>query len=503
MKRILVYIISATLVMAMGCGKILDQQPPMGLLPEDAIGSATNAESLLGSAYAALRAGGMYGECIYSMCEIPGDNTTTANADLLMLENLTWNPTSGYINGPYTQGYNGIAKANFIIELIGNADMDTVRRNEIKGEALFLRALNYFVMVRFYGGLPLYTKPVLSGDNETIQENAQAPRSTVEEVYARIVSDLTMAEELVPVTQRDASTNRYRAIKTTVNALQAKVYLYMRDWENALIAARKVYANPLYSIPNDFNGLWPAKGKAEAIFEVAYNPPVEGGMVVPDEVLPFPLATYSFDKFPRPTAAFIDNVIDKVNDKRFRYTDALNVSGTHIGDAYTSYMIGLPNSYPGGGGAADLGYFVYKWRTVGALPFNNPDNYSVLRLADIKLIEAEAENELHGPANAFGPLNEIVTRAGFTPLTLANLPSKEAFRNEVDRQRRLEMAFEGERWLDLVRYAHAEEAGISHTITALDIIKAIRGTEDKDYLVFPIPQSEINSNPNIIQNDGY
>lgn len=501
MKQIIVYIISA--IMATGCGKILDQQPPMGLLPEDAIGTATNAESLLSSAYAALRAGKMYGECIYSMCEIPGDNTTTANGALLMLENFTWNPTSGYIDGPYTQGYNGIAKANFIIELIHNAKMDAARRDEIKGEALFLRALNYFVLVRFYGGLPLYTKPVLAGDNETIRENAQAPRSTVEQVYAQIVSDLELAETLVPASQRDAAMNRYRAIKTTVNALQAKVYLYLRQWDKAIAAAKKVYANPLYSMPADFNSLWPAKGKAEAIFEVSYNPPVEGGMVVPDEVLPFPLATYSFDKFPRPAAAFIDNVIDKVNDKRFRASGPLSAGGIKIADSYTSYLVGVPNNYPGGGGAADLGYFVYKWRTVGALPFNNPDNYSVLRLADIKLIEAEAENELNGPANAFGPLNEVRVRAGLAPLTLANLPAKQAFRDEVDRQRRLELAFEGERWLDLVRYAHDEAEGITHQVTALDIIQSIRGNADKNYLVFPIPQSEINSNPNIKQNEGY
>ncbi|CAL1517776.1 RagB/SusD family nutrient uptake outer membrane protein [Chitinophaga sp. MM2321] len=503
MKRINVFIFAIAFFTVSGCSKILDQKPLTGLLPENAIGTAENAESLLSSAYAALREGKMFGECIINMAEIPGDNTTTVNSALLMLENFTWNPTSGYIDGPYTQGYNAIAKANFIIDLVGNADMDAARRDQIKGEALFIRALTYFYLVRFYGALPLYTKPVLSGDQQTIQENAQAARSSVDSVYALITSDLDMAATLVAETQTDASRNRYRAIKTTVNALQAKVYLYLRQWDKATVAAQKVIASPLYSLPADFNSLWPAKGKAEAVFEINYNPPLEGGGVIPDEILPFPLATYSFDKFPRPVPDFIENVADRTNDKRFKFVAPVNFNGVHVADNYTSFLVGLPNNLPGGGGAVDLGYFIYKWRNVGALPFNNPDNYSVLRLADIKLIYAEAENELNGPGNALAPLNEIRTRAGLTALTLANVPDKTSFRNEVDRQRRLELAFEGERWMDLVRYANAKTAGIPHTITALDIIKQVRGSEDANYLLFPIPQGEVNSNPNVKQNPGY
>jgi len=503
MNKINAFIITVVFVIVSGCSSILDQQPVMGLLPENAIRSAENAESQLSSAYASLRAGGMFGESMISVTEIPGDNTTTVNAALLMLEKFTWNPTDGYIDGPYVKGYNGVAKANFIIELVDGAQMDATRRDQIKGEALFLRALNYFYMVRLYGGLPLYTKPVLSGDQETIEKNAQAPRSSVDEVYAQIVKDLEDAERLVGETQREPGMNRYRAIKTTVNALQAKVYLYMRKWDLAITAGKKVLGNPLYTMPLDFNSLWPAEGKGESIFEINYTPPLEGGAVIPDEVLPFPLATYSFDKFPRPTVDFIENVADRVNDKRFKYVGPINFNGIHVADNYTSFLVGLPNNSPGGGGTVDLGYFIYKWRNTGALPFNNPDNYGVLRLADIKLILAEAENEQNGPAGALPYLNDVRVRAGLSALTLANVPEKNSFRNETDRQRRLELAFEGERWPDLVRYAHAKAAGIPHPVTALDIIQQVRGTADVNYLLFPIPQSEINSNPNVKQNPGY
>ncbi|MFT3674325.1 MAG: RagB/SusD family nutrient uptake outer membrane protein [Chitinophagaceae bacterium] len=218
---------------------------------------------------------------------------------------------------------------------------------------------------------------------------------------------------------------------------------------------------------------------------------------MPDLMLPFPLATYSFDKYPRPTADFIDNVADKVNDNRFKLVAPIMVGSNHVADNYTSFCVGL------GAGVVDQGYFVYKWRNTGSLPFNNPDNYPILRLADVKLMYAEAENELNGPGNAFTHLNDVRNRAGLSSLNLTDLPGKQAFRDEVDKQRRLELAFEGERWLDLLRYALDEKAGITHQITALDVIRSKKGTEDETYLLLPLPQSEINSNPKVTQNPGY
>lgn len=121
------------------------------------------------------------------------------------------------------------------------------------------------------------------------------------------------------------------------------------------------------------------------------------------------------------------------------------------------------------------------------------------------LMYAEASNEQNGPnQEALTQLNAVRTRAGLPALTLAAL-TKQTFRDEVDRQRRLELAFEGERWFDLLRYArHTQaDASVTHRVTALDIIQQVRGTRDANYLLFPIPQNEINNNALIQQNPGY
>jgi hypothetical protein len=320
----------------------------------------------------------------------------------------------------------------------------------------------------------------------------------VDSVYARIVNDLSIAENMVAGSQSDASLNRVRPVKTTVNALQAKVYLYLREYAKAKDAASKVISSGFYTFSNNFDDLWPAESKSESIFEIRYDESKETGNYISDEVLPYPLATYSFPKFPRPTADFIEHVADTVNDLRFKYRGPIVKGGVYAADNYSSFCIGK-----GVGGDPDKGYFIYKWRNVNDGGFADPDNNGVLRLADIKLIYAEAENELNGPAQALGQLNDIRTRAGLTALTLTDLPDKVSFRDELDRQRRLELAFEGERWFDLVRYANDQKAGIAHQITALTVIQQVRGTADENYLLYPIPQSEINSNPNLKQNPGF
>jgi hypothetical protein len=149
------------------------------------------------------------------------------------------------------------------------------------------------------------------------------------------------------------------------------------------------------------------------------------------------------------------------------------------------------------------GPFVYKWRS-NPNAFNSPDNYYVLRLADVLLMYAEAANEQNGPTpDALNRLNAVRTRAGWRALT--DVATRQTFRIEVDRQRRLELVFEGERWFDLLRYARQTQANpaLTHPVTALDIIQQVRSTRDVNYLLFPFPQTEVNPNSLLQQNPGY
>jgi hypothetical protein len=162
-----------------------------------------------------------------------------------------------------------------------------------------------------------------------------------------------------------------------------------------------------------------------------------------------------------------------------------------------------------GATAHDRGPFVYKWTSIGN-GFNSVDNVYVLRYAEVLLTYAEAANEQTGPnQDVLSKLNLVRQRAGLAALTTSSpqAATKQTMRAEIERQRRLELAFEGERWWDLVRYARhtLADASATHTITALDIISQRRagGARDVNFLLFPIPQAEINTNPQLQQNPGY
>ena len=210
--------------------------------------------------------------------------------------------------------------------------------------------------------------------------------------------------------------------------------------------------------------------------------------------MPSPPATYSFPKFNIPTAEWL-TYADTLNDQRWKFTGEV----TQAGRNHASFVMARSSS------ANDNGPFVYKWRS-GPNAFNSPDNYYVLRLADVILMYAEAVNEQRGPTqDALAKLNTIQTRAGLQALALSDVATQQAFRNEVDRQRRLELAFEGERWFDLLRYTRQSTGNqpVTHAVTALDIIQQVRGTRDANYLLFPFPQTEINNNALLQQNPGY
>ncbi|RZK24973.1 MAG: RagB/SusD family nutrient uptake outer membrane protein, partial [Hymenobacter sp.] len=251
-----------------------------------------------------------------------------------------------------------------------------------------------------------------------------------------------------------------------------------------------------FGLASSFNSLFPADNKTESVFEVQFSGSTDGGTfnTLPDLLLPQPPATYSFQKFNIPTTDLLQ-AADTVNDLRWKDQGRVNAGHNHA-----SYV------YHRSSNANDNGPFVYKWRS-DPNGFNSPDNYYVLRYADVLLMQAEANNELSGPSqDALNPLNQIRTRAGLTALTLSSpeAATKKTLRDQIDLQRRRELAFEGERWFDLLRYArHNQAEAGAHTITALNLIQQNRNTADVNYLLLPIPLSELNTNTQIQQNPGY
>ncbi|WP_375436866.1 RagB/SusD family nutrient uptake outer membrane protein [uncultured Hymenobacter sp.] len=493
MKKILIPVFALALLAS--CD-ILDKEPLPSIAPENFFQNADDAEAAITAAYDALQATGLYSQDLVVVGEMPSDNCTSTNGDVTTLDRINWTPTTSQVGNIWRDSYVGINRANAVLKYVPNVSMAAERKNQILGEAYFLRALHYYNLLKLYGDVPLRLEPTESAEQTVVA----LPRTSTETVYARIVADLTEADALAP------ATNPNRATKGAVNALLAKVHLTQRQWALAATAANKVITSGTYSLLANFKGLYPAENRApEAILEVQNQGNADGNNILPDLLLPSPPATFSFPKFNIPTA----ELLQYADTSSFTATGTRRpnadrrwtlVGRTNAGRDYASFVVG--NSRTGN----DSGPFVYKWP--GAPNnFNSPDNTYILRYADVLLMYAEAANEQSGPsADVLDKLNRVRTRAGLLPLTAASsqYASKKAMRDEIDRQRRLELAFEGERWYDLLRYArHNQAEAGAHAITALDLIQQRLNRSDVNYLLFPLPQGEINNNAQLQQNPGY
>lgn len=472
----------------------LQKEPLTNITPNNFFTNSDDAESSLTAVYDALQGGGAYGQDLLTMGEMPSDNCTSVNNDVSAFENIAWTPTTGAVGNVFRQAYLSINRANVVLKYVPSITMDTARRSQIQGEARFIRALSYFNLVRAYGGVPLHLAPSESASPAELN----LPRASVAQVYEQVVADLSRAAIQMP------TSNPNRATKNSANALLARVQLTQRNWAAAQAAAGKVLVNNVAL--GSFRSLFPAENKgAESLFEIQFAGTPDGQNLLPDEALPFPLTTYSFSKFNLPTAELIAYA-DTVNDLRWAYAGNVLNNGKFVGRSHVSYLDARKNQ--GISSATnDRGNFPYKWTSNGN-NFNSVDNTYVLRYAEVLLNYAEAANEQNGPTtDALTRLNAVRVRAGLATLTLSSpqAATKQTLRNEIDRQRRLELAFEGERWFDLLRYArHNQAEAGAHTVSALDLIAQFRnGNRDINYLLFPIPQAEINTNPQLQQNPGY
>ncbi len=264
MKRYTVLLIFAVLLA--GCSDVLEKTPLASVDPATFFETGDNAEAALASAYDALQPDTYYGWPMNSIGELPSDNATTGNADVTPLDEINWNSSTGVVSNLFRQAYIGINRADAIIKYVpGIDDMVTDRRDQIVGQAYFLRALHYFNLVRLYGGVPLRLDPTEAADGSTL------PRASEDEVYAQIVSDLQQAESLCGESYGSAELDRAYATKTAANALLTKVYLTRREWQGALDAATKVLASTNYSFTPDFRSLFPVENQQESILEVQYT----------------------------------------------------------------------------------------------------------------------------------------------------------------------------------------------------------------------------------------
>ncbi|MFV5698846.1 RagB/SusD family nutrient uptake outer membrane protein [Flavobacterium sp. ZT3R17] len=381
----------------------------------------------------------------------------------------------------------GILRSNIVLSVAPNLDIDETVKNRSMGEAYFLRAHYYFILVRFFGDLPLITTPQ-SSDSELYP--ARVSKALI---YEQIIADLEKAAELLPNKSEYSGSNIGRANKGAALGELAEVYLTLgNNWQKVVDLTTQVEGLGFGLNTNYADNFNPStENSKESLFEVQYES--NGGYSFWNNENQASWASPFMGPrggnfvgggfgWNQPTQEFVDSY--ETNDSRKNITVFYDGAPAFDGKTYqTSY--------------STTGFNVRKFLvplSVSSSYDNSPLNFPILRFSNILLMKAEALNELGQTLQAETPLNKVRNRAGLPNITSGL--SKEAFKTAVFKERRMELAFEGQRWFDLIRVNQGQYG--------LDFLHSIGKTNaTSKHLLFPIPQIERDRNPKLTQNPGY
>lgn len=465
------------------CEKFLDLEPVSnGIAVDEGSDSAfyktaSEAEAALGGVYADFR--NEYFELDYFVNGDAQSDDAYAGADNpanFQIDDFNIDATNLNITRDWAYLYSTIGKANLVIDnvmAVPDSALTMDRRRGIIAETSFIRAFQYFQLVQLYGDVPLVLKSITTFNLEILPE-LYPPRTPMSEVYAQIILDLETALPDVP----ESAVNKGYVTKGAVNALLAKVYATIEphDWNKVLQYCNAVIAGPYSLLPN-FDELWDNmhENSEEAIFEINYEGTSSSGnwgvsmfrgMDWKKFNIPSNDLVKAFDdeqdNIRKGSSIFFDDVTGKWSDPNWPQTN-----------------------YP----------FINKYRKADA---PSPQNYIFIRLADILLLKAEALNEMGNVSGAAELVNQVRSR-----VNLANTPAgtQEAMRLAIEKERRLELAFEGHRWYDLKRTGRAIE--VMNSVKGPDGVTPIGYNLTQNRLLWPIPQAELDKNSNLVQNIGY
>ena len=482
--------------------------------PGNFYSNATDALAAVNGAYAGLEntsGTNYYGGLFVMLVEFTTEMQTpylSAGNERSLVDNYTFTPSHNYIYQSWLGAYNVINRANAVIDRVPAIDMNTTLRDRIVGEAKFLRALNYFNLVRLFGGVPLETRETVSLDS------LQKPRATAADVYALIIQDLTDAIKVLPKASTYSSADIGRASRGAAKTLLAKVYIQRAaagggsaaDYQAALSLLQDVDATEGYALLANFGDLFDMKHEvnAEVIFDIQCTRIPGAGCHVSNQVAPRS-SNYGSSQNGSFTAEqpFYDEFVttDKRRDRTWQLT-FVNKSNAVIAWDPTQSA-----SKPYGADTPYMRKFLDSLSTG-----DDEANYIILRYADNLLMESEAINEISGPtAAAYAPINAVRTRAGL-PALIAGL-SKSAFKDSVFHERRLELTMEGPNgyfdsqrnwdWAK-TRVMASMNLGKANSFKNSKYPKAYTDIVDK-FKLMPIPQRAIDLNPQLAgqQNPGW
>lgn len=473
------------------CEDFLDLKPISEDTIDTAYATGSQLEAALTGVYESFQSSTYYIWDNILFQDVRSDNHYAGgdNPDIFAIDKLEINPTNPRLYDAWSSIYNAISKANLVLERapgIQDPAFSDARRAQILGEAAFLRAYHYFTLVKMFGGVPLVLETVKTTEPTALR----LPRATVEAVYQQIVTDLTFAlDNRLPDTYGgDAGVNKARATKGAAHALLAAAYAQMPtpDYNKVLEHANAVTNSPAgYTLLANYNHLFDGAhyNNAESIMEVQFLGGAEGNWA-PQMHLPPSLSGDTWRKFVTPSHDLV-NAFTAQNDE-VRKNATVLMETVPWADEYWGNQTN--SSVP----------FTYKWRQASGWASSN--RQYIFRLADIILLKAEALNELNRPQDAAKEVNLVRNRVGLPDVPAAAAASQAQMRNVILLERRLELAQEARRWDDLVRAKKALE--VMNALNEIDLRtgQKVNYNATASDLLLPIPQEEINRNPNLTQN---
>lgn len=488
MKKLVLFLLALTAIFANNaCKKFLELEPvSQGIAVSNTSAdsifykSASEAEAALAGTYRDFK--NEYFELDYFVNGDAQSDDAYAGADNpanFQIDEFRLDATNSNVARDWRYLYATIGKCNTLINnvmAVNDPALSAARKEEMVGEASFIRAFMYFQAVQLWGDIPLQLKEVKSISAATLEEiypQIFPARSPEAAVYDQIIADLETAIAKLPA---NAAHKGY-ATKGAANAVLAKVYATRLpiNWAKVQAHCDAVIAGG-YSLLPDYEQLWNSANEntAEAIFEINYD----GGITDGNWGTKM-FRGLDWKKFNIPSNDLLA-AYDAEGDLKRKNANVifLDVSGKWSDTHYPQ------TQYP----------FVNKWRNFQE---GSNQNYIFIRLADILLLKAEALTELGDAAGATALVNQIRTRVNLAAIT-ASSPSE--LRLAIEKERRLELAFEGHRWFDLKR-----------TGRAIEVMNAVKGSGgvslgyalNTNRLVWPIPQAELDKNIKLVQNVGY
>jgi len=521
MNKNLKYFFTVCLIISFISCNVLDEDPFTKPSTENFYRNQTDALAAITSVYARLKSGnGYYKQQFLSTLHASSDQGLSSYLFKEFKQGIVTS-TNQSINNLWKELYIGIREANNVIANVPNIDMDKDLRNRIIGEAKFLRALNYFNLVRCFGEVPLRTEPMKAGEDQGL------PVSSIVKIYDLIINDLNFASN--HCWKRNESRGNYtnnigRATSTSAHALLAKVYARIASSKRTAIEGNT--GNKLYlEFPDSYinyyqyskiecdsaiNGqgfklsenleewvtIFDANNgnNLEMIFDVQGSSLSGQGTAVSNLFTPrnAGLSGTGFGGTNKLKGKFINNRINK-SDNRFQksiirqYETSTRIFNVNPG--YTGYIPTLKETGQKKGTLWQIwtAKYIDKEATT---EYTSRQNWHVIRLADVYLLRAEANAEISSnPSAANDDINVLRKRVGMSDIDYSSL-NLNSFREELLKERAVELYMEGHRFFDLTRFGVYDEYCRS-------IYGNTEGARQPEDYLWPIPLIEVSTNSKI------